>query len=369
MIRVLSDALSDLKSKVKPPHLMGIAVVVVVLFAVIVLTMCNGDQSVQAPEVEMPEEIDKEPEEVQEPIEVEPQEPKYRAPLTYEGTEEEITTRPFAVFVENSPAARPQSGLDKADIVYEVLAEGGVTRFIAIYQSQKPETIGPIRSAREYMLDIADDYDAVFAHAGGSPAALNRIAREKLPSLSEIVNGSYFVRESFRAKPHNVYSNLDLLRKGAQSRGYRDTYTLPELTFVTEQTAELTPAPKFAEIVIPYTSSYQVKYIYDDRTQKYDRFINNMAHNDLTTNRQLQATNVLIAYAKHSVVDGEGRLAINVHSSGKGYALQQGTAREVTWRYERGMIRFFEGDKEVPYYAGNTWIQVVPDVISASLQN
>ena len=344
-----------------------LAVVLVLGLVIISFAMCTKDEPTQV--------VPEEPEQLEEPADTEEinkeeqkdEEPKYRAPLTNEGTDTEVNTRPFAVFVENSPAARPQSGLDKADIVYEVLAEGAVTRFVAIYQSQKPETIGPIRSAREYMLDLAGDYDAVIVHAGGSPAALKRIEREKLPSLSEITAGGYFKRESFRKKPHNVYSNLDLLAAGAKARNFRDTYELPAVSFVADgMTVKGNDA---REIVVPYSSGYQVKYIYDQHSGSYHRFINNMPHNDMTTNQQLRAANVAIVYARHSVLDNEGRLGIDLRSSGKGYIIQQGKAQEVTWRYSQGMIRFYSGDQEVTYYPGNTWVQVVPDLVAVSVQN
>lgn len=351
----------------KLPKQWKIAIIAgIVLLLIIPLAMCGKDAPVDA----VPAESDEQQEPIDDVIEeeeVEKKELKYRAQLTNVATEKDVNKRPYAVFIENSPQARPQSGLDKADIVYEVLAEGAITRFIAIYQSQAPEMIGPIRSAREYMLDIAIDYDAYIVHAGGSPGALSRIQREQLPSISEISQGQYFTREKFRKAPHNVYSNLSLLEQGAIARNYRQSYLLPTIPFVADDVE--TRGQDTKEVVIPYSSGYQVKYIYDEHTKSYHRFINNQPHNDYTTNQQLRAKNVLIAYAKHSVLDKEGRLNINLKTSGKGHVLQNGKSQEVTWRYDNGLMRFYVSGKEVPLYAGNTWIQVVPDVVTVSVQN
>jgi len=358
----------------KIPNKWKIAIVIALIaFLLIMVSLFTKSEPTGMPvdtnlENEQENDLEENIEEVEvEPEVIEPEEPKYRAPLTYEGIDYEINKRPYAIYVENSPQARPQSGLDKADIVYEVLAEGGITRFVGIYQSQKPETIGPIRSAREYMLDIAGDYDAVVVHAGGSPGAMNRIQKEQLPTLSEIINGAYFKRESFRKAPHNVYSHIDLLDQGAKARGFRETYTLPKLTFVLDDVEA--KGEQYSEVVIPYTSGYQVKYIYDEHTNQYHRFINNMPHNDLTTGQQLRTKNLFIAYARHNVLDQAGRLAINIQANGKGHVLQQGKVQEVTWRYEQGLMRFYVAGQEIPYYPGNTWIQVVPDVVSVSLQD
>ncbi|OEH85191.1 hypothetical protein BHU72_06165 [Desulfuribacillus stibiiarsenatis] len=341
---------------------------IIILFAFVLLFAfagCKKDEQTSvdptSQEPESPRVEEKEPK-----SENKQPEYKYKAPLTNMGVEKEVNNRPIAVFVENSPNARPQSGLDKADIVYEVMAEGGITRFIGIFQSQKPETIGPIRSAREYMLDIANDYDAVIVHAGGSPGALSRIQKEKLPSISEIINGSYFKREKFRKAPHNVYSNIDLLTKGAQTLKFRDNYTLPSLSFRAEgQEVQGTVSKEF---VIPYGNIYQVKYIYDEEKQRYQRFINNEPHADMTSKEQLTANNILVAYARHNIVDKVGRIDINLKTTGKGFAFQEGKMIDVTWRHVNGMMRFYNGNDEIALMPGNTWIQIVPDVITVNVQ-
>lgn len=108
----------------------------------------------------------------------EPSTSLYTAPLTGLPVDEAITRRPLAVMINNAPAARPQSGLSSADIILEVLAEGGITRFIAIFQSEgAAETVGPVRSIRPYLIELGESYDGVLVHAGGSPGGLFHFAK------------------------------------------------------------------------------------------------------------------------------------------------------------------------------------------------
>lgn len=337
-----------------------------------VAILINDEAEIIIPQPEpVIEEVEPEPEPEPEPVYVEPE---YRAPLTGVASEAEINKRAYAIIIENSSSARPQSGMDHADIVYEVLAEGSITRFVTLYHSSFPESIGPIRSARAYMLDIAKDYDAVVVHAGGSPEALGRIAREGIPSLSEIASGSWFTRESFRKAPHNVYSTEQLLDKGLEHRKYNVEYSLPELSFYTErqlleQEVEVLPkAEEAIRVAWAYSSTNRISYLYNQATEKYGRYINDLAHIDLTTEQQLTVTNLFVAKANHRVLDDVGRLEVGLRASGEGYAMQQGRALAVTWKYERGMMRFFdEHAQEIPWLPGNTWIHIVPNFVKIDL--
>lgn len=96
------------------------------------------------------------------------------APFTGEETTGDVTKRPVAVMVSNQTQARPQTGLSKADIVFEMLTEGNVTRFMAIYQSEDPEVVGPVRSAREYFFELADNYDAIYTYHGAANFEIGR---------------------------------------------------------------------------------------------------------------------------------------------------------------------------------------------------
>jgi len=288
----------------------------------------------------------------------------YIAPLTGLPSDMPSDRRIVMVMIENSDAARPQSGLDQADVVYEVLVEGGITRFAAFYQSKVPQTIGPVRSIRPYFIDLAQGYDAIMAHAGGSPEALKIIAQGGLPSLNAVNDGAadpYFWRSNLRKAPHNLYTDLDHLFALAEKKKFRTQSVPPTFHFI-----DGTPpvgGDEAQTIDIPYHSSYKVVYTYDQEHKRYDRYIGKKPHTDLTTGETLHATNIVVLFAKHRSLDKEGRLAVNFTSGGKGYVFMQGKVYPVHWENVRGLLRvFYENGAEVAYTPGTTWVEVVPDV-------
>lgn len=153
-------------------------------------------------------------------------------PLTGLPAEREVESRPIMVMVENSPAARPQTGLDQADIVYEILAEGDITRFAAVYQSRSPEKIGPVRSIRPYYVEIGAGLDAYIVHAGWSQEAMNLIASRRLDHFDEVYgDGKYYWRDSGRKMPHNLYTSIERIRKGIADKRFRTAWNGPKPTF------------------------------------------------------------------------------------------------------------------------------------------
>ncbi len=150
-------------------------------------------------------------------------EQKYYAPYTGEEVSKDVAQKPaFLAIIENYVAARPQSGFTSADIVFEAMTEGGITRCLALFQKDDCDKIGPIRSMRTYFLDIAYEYNLPFAHCGGSHDALDRIKNEpSLMSMNQFANGSSYWRDpAIKIQEHSLYSSADKLRSLAQSKGY-----------------------------------------------------------------------------------------------------------------------------------------------------
>ena len=178
------------------------------LLALVLLVACGKQDTASMPsepeQVENPS-LPQEEQKVKETF-------KYVAPLTGLGTNEELPKRVVMVMINNAPQARPQSGLDSADIVYEVLAEGSITRLVGLYHSREPKVIGPVRSIRPYYIDIGSGFEAIMVHAGGSPDALTTL--KGMAHMDEIYNaGGFFWRENFRKAPHNLYTDLDRIQK------------------------------------------------------------------------------------------------------------------------------------------------------------
>jgi len=293
--------------------------------------------------------------------------PKYIAPLTGLPTNEKVESRIVGVMINNHPKARPQSGLDQADIVYEVLAEGLITRFVAIYQSNSPDIIGPVRSIRPYYLDIINGFDALIAHVGQSNDALAILQHSSLPDLDEITRaGEAYWRVDFRKMPHNAYTNIEKIRKAADSRKFRAEGYIPSLLFQDEQVEiEGLPAQR---ISISYSDNYKVGYQYNPSTKLYDRSINEKPHTDLETKKQLTARNILVIQASHKVLDSEGRREVDVYGPGNGYLIQNGVVREIEWQRKDGVIRPFINGKEQAFYPGQTWVQIIPSKNNVSIQ-
>jgi hypothetical protein len=334
--------------------------------SVLFITACG--QEADAPPKEPVQEQKQEDETPQSEAPKEPEEEKktfqYTAPLTGLGTNEKLPKRIVMVLINNAPAARPQSGLDKADIVYEILSEGSITRFVAIYHSQKPDVIGPVRSIRPYFIEVGNGFDAIMVHAGGSPAALNTLTSKGMAHLDEIYNaGNYFWRESFRKPPHNLYTDLDRIWSGSKVLGFRMEAEIPALSFISEdQENQGEPASK---VDVTYMSQYKVSYEYDETLKRYKRFTQGKPHHDLTTDQQLAADNLLVITSPHKILDNVGRRDVDVSGPGEGLLFQRGKGQKITWERKDGLIRAYTAEgKEVPMYPGNTWVNLIPTVPS-----
>jgi len=302
---------------------------------------------------------------VMEEPEPEPEKPSIFAPLTGMPRDQEAKLRPLAVIINNLAPARPQSGLPHADVVWEVLAEGGITRLIAIFQSDEAYdgAVGPIRSIRPYMIELAESYNAVIVHAGGSNDAYAILKRQKKEYLDEITNaGTWFRRDSSRKAPHNLYSDLPNLRAGAEKKGYPADVEIPAYLFLDDD-GNGAPAGKALEIDIRFQlKNYIVTYRYDAGKRQYLRFINGEPHTDLVSGEQLAATNVAVLGASHKVLDDEGRLAVDLDSGGPAMLFRHGEAIECTWvRDAGGVIRLMKDGAELPFARGTVYYHLVPD--------
>ncbi|MFD2114363.1 DUF3048 domain-containing protein [Paenibacillus yanchengensis] len=290
----------------------------------------------------------------------------YTSLFTGAALEEERLERPIAVMVNNFAAARPQSGLTEADVIWEVLAEGGITRLVAIFQSSTAitETIGPVRSNRPYLIDIADSYGAIMAHAGASQGGYAILQRQKKPYLDEISNaGAFYWRSKERKAPHNLYTNLEKLRQGRDKRGYHND--APQVAYLFHEAGT---APTYLQAVeakqfsfIFTLKNYRVGYEYDEATSLYKRFINDEPHTDKNNEQQLVASNLIVMNANHQTLDGEGRLEIDLTSGGKAILIQKGKAMEVEWlRAADEMIRWTKDGEEIKLLPGKTIVHIVP---------
>lgn len=272
-----------------------------------------------------------------------------------------LNRRPLLVSIENTPSARPQSGLNQACLVYEFPAEGAITRFLAVYLHSQPELVGPIRSARPYFLDKAMELDGVYAHCGQSPQAELEIAKFKIMNINELGGaGAYFFRESGRKPPHNLYSSVARLREYANNKGWEKKTEVKGLTF----SAAAQPVGQLTKkVVIDYPGKYEVVYTFDQEKEVYLRSMEGKPHLDRETGQQLSATNILIVYAnKIKVLDSEGRLDLDLLNEGKAVYFIGDQRIEGRWKKaNRSAPTYFmdQEGKEIILKPGQTWVQIV----------
>ncbi|TCS95897.1 DUF3048 domain-containing protein [Hazenella coriacea] len=282
-------------------------------------------------------------------------------PLTGLTTSQKNMNHPaFMIMINNHRQARPQTGLYLADIVVEMLAEGEITRFAAFYHSASEGTIGPVRSVRNYYLDLAEGTQSITVHAGGARDALKRIQRESLPSLDGIHKESqYFTRVDFRKAPHNLYTQLERLNQVIEKHGY--SHLTPSKSYSFHPTGSGQTGVPAHRIDLVYHPLYKVGYQYDNASQSYIRYTEGERQKDRETEQPLMMQNVLVVFAEHQIVDGAGHRSIDVRSGGEGFLFQKGESIPIEWKYRDGwMIPYVEG-KEISLISGKTWINVLPE--------
>lgn len=272
--------------------------------------------------------------------------------------------RPLAIMIDNAKDSRPQSGLEKANVVYEVLAEGGITRFLGIFASQDADKVGPVRSARPYFITKTLEHNAIYVHAGESPDAAIFIKEERIDDINELVHFQPFWRTSDRKPPHNLYTSTERLREEAKRLGYIEMVNKGDYQFETDANEVLT-GKEINKIDIKYNVNYTVSYKYMPEIQRYVRSVNGSPHIDAETGKQLQTKNIIIQHSDKKILDTEGRLAIDFIGKGTGLIIFNGRSEELTWSKEALETKTYFYNKvgnRLAIQPGNVWIQVVhPD--------
>ena len=312
--------------------------------------------------------------------------------------------RPLTVMIENHQSSRPQSGLPQADIIYEVVAEGGITRFLAIFYcgaaagSQESYDIGPVRSARTYFLDWASEYGdyPLYAHVGGAGQCNDPTVYEDAKALCQIGQygwkdeGSRCDMDQFalpytacrrepertgqtRATEHSMYCDTFSLWGIATQRGLTnktqktgDSWDENFRSWLFKEEADLDErgemSPEFS--FWNSQSAYDVSWQYDKEENIYKRFNGGQPHKDFLSDQQLTAKVIVIQFSREqSSVDEHKHLLYQTIGSGQTIVFQDGEATEGTWEKESRTTRtrFFDDDgREIRFNRGQIWIEVLP---------
>lgn len=277
-------------------------------------------------------------------------------------------SRPIAVMIDNHIDAMPQAGLLEADIVYEIIVEGGETRLMLILQDKDLDKIGPIRSARHYFLDYALENDAIYVHFGSSPQALSDIEKYSVDNINGINESSTsFWRVSDKYAPHNAVTNTDNIMKIAQREGYA-TKTDKEtvLNYVVKE-VNLEDGETANTVTIPYSEVNTVKYKYDADKKEYVRYSRGEKQVDWDTKKTITTKNIIIEKADNWTLDdgsGKGRQTLDNIKTLDGYYITNGKVIpikcEKTSRTSQTVYKDLEGN-EIDVNDGKTFIQICPD--------
>lgn len=279
--------------------------------------------------------------------------------------EADIGRRTIAVMVDNFAAARPSTGLNKASIVWEVLVEGGVTRFLAIYQTTNEATIGPVRSARDYFLPWVKEVGAIYAHSGGSLAALVAIkADSSIDDANEFSNGRAYYRSSGLA-PHNLYTTTGRLEKLRADNGWGAESAVTPWPATDEPLTEGEGAKK---ITVNFASvpAYRAQWRYDEEKDIYLRSQGGVVAVDKETREQLTAKNLILQFARVTPAPPPApadAVVVEAVGSGEAWLARNGRIIKGRWEKPTALSRtIFLGPDKKPYSIarGSVWIEVVP---------
>ena len=266
--------------------------------------------------------------------------------------------------------ALPQSGLQDAYIVYELMVEGGITRMMALFKEADVDKIGSVRSARTQYLGYAYENDAIYVHAGGANDALGRISREGINDVD--VDGQYGVRDTNlnRAWEHTLFTTTDLIKKGISNRGFRTESNVDNLLNYQAKSIDFSKFKDVKEansVSIKYSDYRTSEYKYDTTKKVYLRSMNGYSNTDLVTGKQYEVKNIIVYGVYYTNYCDSGYCAyqkIDNIGTGEGYYISEGYAIPITWTKEneksQTVYTVKETGKELVVNDGNTYIQIYP---------
>ncbi len=271
--------------------------------------------------------------------------------------------RPIAVMIENHTDSRPVAGLEHARVIYEVIVEGDITRFLAFFDPTfSVKQIGPVRSSRPFFIELAQEWDALYFHAGGSDDALVMLRAGALDNVNEISgDGIYFFRDVKRNAPHNLFTSSDQMLRAVTAKGYATTTDFMPWKFKHGEPVADVATKRVATVEVTFSKNleYAVEYQYNPVDNNYTRFQAGAPHRT-ASGIILKADTIVKQFVEADIIDDYGRLEIDVTSGGLAIVYRDGTAIEGTWRKEDGRTRFFDNQgQEIRLNQGVTWVELL----------
>lgn len=279
-------------------------------------------------------------------------------------------TRPYAVMINNIAEARPTAGLQDAYLVYEIVVEGGITRYLALFKDVDVAKIGSVRSSRHYYLDYAMENDAIYTHFGWS-----YVAEQQIPELGiNNVNGYTTEANAFwrdttlnRAYEHTAFTSTAKIAEAVKNRGYRTetnkdlllNYSVDEIDL-----SAMSDAKSATNVSIVYSGYQTASYEYDATNKVYVRSSGGKVDTDLTSKENITVKNIITYQVEDVSYNGDAKLRdLKNIGSGTGYYITNGYAVPITWektaRDAQTVYKYQDGT-EITVNDGNTFIQIQP---------
>ena len=286
--------------------------------------------------------------------------------------------RPYAVMIDNEGTkSLPQGGLDKAQIIYELIVEGGETRLMPLFWNTDPKMIGPVRSSRHYFLDYAMEHNAIYIHIGWSPMAQKDIPKFKINNINGLYGGGEIFWDLTKDKNNwqDSYTSMEKIDKYVKKIKYKTDIDDPgklQFKYNTEDSESAT-GEKAENISLKYSAGYKCGFIYDTQTRLYKRFRKDKPHMERVTGEQLTAKNIIIQRVKSFTIKGdkEGRQDLESVGKGEGWYISNGKAVKIKWeKASRSAATKYtdEQGKVITLNPGQTWIQLVPLAGSVTIE-
>ncbi len=288
------------------------------------------------------------------------------------------SVRPVATMIDNQGnRVLPQGGISQAQIVYEVLVEYNITRYMALFWGTLPDMVGPIRSSRHYFLDYVLEHDAIYTHAGGSTYAYKDIPKLKIQNIDYQVHGSAFWDlTTDKSNWQDSYTSKERIEKFISDKKYRtepkktfhftyhDQFTVPEGGTQAEDVSIIFDKSK---------GSSNCGFVYNPETYLYDRLRMGKPHIERNTNEQVKTTNVIVLKISSPIIEGDtyGRRNLLNIGSGEGFYITGGKSIPIKWsKTARDAQTEYttEDGKPLVLNRGQTWIEIVQKLEYATIK-
>ncbi len=287
-----------------------------------------------------------------------------------------ITHRPWMVMIDNHPDAYPQSGMDKAAVVFEGLAEYGISRYIATFaDGWTPDAaqIGPIRSTRYYFAEWAMAFHPLYVHAGGSPDGLALVqSTDQLINFDALNQPTGTYRDNSRLAPHNLYTSSALLRQFAASRGISGSDDA-NVGYLYAKPAPLAQPQATSLNYYFLDQNSAAGFVYSPGQNAYYRTVFGHADIDRLTGAQLWTNNVVVmaVTGAQRTNDEKARIDQNVVGNGSARVFKDGGLINATWvkNSPAAPLRFYDSaGNEIAFSSGSLWIAAIPSLDRLSIR-